>query len=105
MNNCFIITKCIANIPSKCRKNTASSYLAHVALENPTTLPQRAFQHAVQNTKPRRYLCMFKIIENACRSMRWHSAHTALLSTARRAPRRSAFYRTLLERCKDATLV
>jgi len=36
---------------------------------------------------------------------RAHRAYTALLATAQRAPRRSALFRTLLERYKDATLV
>jgi len=39
------------------------------------------------------------------RSRRLHSAHTALLATAQRAPRRSAILRTLWERCQDATMV
>ena len=51
---------------------------------------------------------MLKTNAAAWRSMRLHSAHSAhttLLATAQRAPRRSAFIRTLWERCKDATPV
>jgi len=60
---------------------------------------------------PSRGVC-FKHAQNKRRRMafyaiaqRLHSVCMALLAFAQRAPRRSAFFLTLWERCKDATLV
>ena len=61
---------------------------AHDALEDPTALPQRPHS-ALSNTPCKRQAaCMFKINAAAWRSMRKHSVFTALLATAKRAPRR-----------------
>ena len=62
---------------------TACTRRAHGALEDPTALPQRCHS-ALFNT--------LKTNASAWRSMRLQSAHTALLATAQRAPRRSAFF-------------
>jgi len=64
-----------------------------------TGFPQRTVLHAMQ-TLSRGVLSML-----VWPYRRLQSEHTALLATAQRAPRRSAFFRTLWERCKGATLV
>jgi len=48
-------------------------------------------------------LSMLKVNAAAWRSRRLHSVSTALLAFAQRAPRQ--FFKTLWERCEDATLV
>ena len=109
----FLFSKCITNAYSKCRIYTASLQGARGAL---TTRPRRFRRHhsvattCLSNTLWKRHaaafvLSMLKINAAARRSRRLHSVSTALLAFVQRAPRRSAFFKTLWERCKDATLV
>jgi len=81
----------------------------HGALEDPTTLPHRSHRALSNRLCKRRaaafILSMLKTNAAAWCSRRLLSPHTALLATAQRTPRRSETFRTLWERCKDATLV
>jgi len=53
------------------------------------------------------FFIMWAIMDSLCRVRPTvgRSVRPALLAFAQRAPRRSAIFSTLLERCKDATLV
>jgi len=69
---------------------------AHSTLEDPTALPQ-CCHNALFNTLCKRQAVpfissMLKTNAAAWRSKRSHSAHTALVATAQRAPRRPAFF-------------
>ena len=79
-------------IKMHCKRQMQDLHVVFTActLEDPTALPQRCHS-ALFNT--------LKTNASAWRSMRLQSAHTALLATAQRAPRRSAFF---LERCGNA---
>jgi len=72
----------------------ARTQRAHVALEDPTTLPQRPHS-ALSNTLCKTHSAAFVLSIYYAIAQRLHSVSTALLATAQPTPWRSATFLTL----------